>query len=366
MKLHISTSSEIEKSCWKAAKIFFFMVIVGTMINATIPAVSRIGKTGPRTLLAGTIRAVRTESLSVGFHTKVARVLVREGQAVKAGDPIAELDSPELRLELESAERRLQLLRLRASQGARSSASEYSREQAAAADRLVESIQRRLNEYSVADYETSHLAAQEHTRKVAALVENRLATGVELDVARRTELNELRNLQMARQTLSRLTEDLDSARAQQRMARIASSGPDSETRQIQDLELEQAQQDYGVLKSRLEQLHVVAPIDGVVIGGLARDQETIFAGSPVARIASLSELEVEVPVSATIAKSVVPGTRVDVRLPSDPPLTVRGTVMYAALATDVRSGGHVLRVGIPGAASYSAFVGMEATVDVSH
>ena len=366
MNIPANTTSPAEAIGWRVAKCFFFIVIVATMINAWAPAVSRSAPPGSRTVISGVIRASRTESLSVDFPASVVKVACQEGAMVKAGDLIMELASPELATQLESAKRRLQLAQLRASVSSHSSNAEFSKEQATSADRSVESVRRRLAEYSTAEQEASYASAQAHAKKVAALVERQLATEEELQTARISEQNELRSLQMARQTVSRLKEDLESALSQQRLARLSSGGPDEETRLIKDLELEQARHEYQLAEARSARLRVVAPFDGVVLSGLARPAGNLHSGYALARIADVSNLELEAQVASNIAKSLAVGASVEVRLPSDPPQMVTGNVMSSALAADGTSGGFILRVGIPRSESYRALLGMEGTVGIPH
>jgi multidrug efflux pump subunit AcrA (membrane-fusion protein) len=368
MRVRLTTNRDVEAWAWKTAKIFVFAVIAVTVINSTLP-ITRSGGSGAgtRTLVPGVIRTGRTEVISVGFPARVLRTFCQEGDLVKPGDVIAELESPEVLAELESAGRRLQLAQLRASLSSNASSSEYSIEQSAATDRLVDTIRRRLAEYSTSEQEAAYARAATHSKQVAALVERHLATAEELDIARRAEANEMHSLQMARLTASRLKEDLASAIGQQRLVRLGTNRREPETRRrIYAIELEQARRDYDAAKGRVGQLRVAAPIGGVVLSGLAVAQDRFLAGTPIARIADLSRFEVDVRVPASVAKSLVPGTRVEVRLPSDPPHTVTGTVMSSTLAADVRNGGYDLRVGIPSSESHRALVGLEATVDISH
>ncbi len=366
MKLRVRTTGQIEPLCWDVAKGFFFLVLVVTAINASLPAGSFSGPAGARTLLPGIIRPYKSVVLSVDFPARVVRVACQEGAVVRTGDLIAELESPEVESQLESAERRLRMAELRASLASGGNASEYETEQAAATNRMVESIRRRLATFTTAEQEETHARAKARSARVSALAARQLATAEEVDAARRAEQYELRTLEAAQATVARLAEDLEAALSQQKLVRLGATGKDPRVQRINELELEQARRDFELANARKAQLRVVAPAGGAILGGLVRAEDQTAPGQILAHIGDITRFEVEIQVAAAIAKTLRPGLPMSVRLPTDPPLTVAGTVKNSIPAADVRYGGYVVRIDVPNPGSFRDLVGMEVTVDIPH
>lgn len=240
---------------------------------------------------------------------KVVKVLVREGQSVKSGDLLAEIE-PET-VESEVARREAELDSLRGSaaavaQGARpEELSAAEAELRATREELALAESRALREQKLAERGVSAPAAADEAKRA-------------LGVARaRVEASEARvRLAKAGGRKSEVT----SANARVRAAKAAVS---------------QAKQELG--KTRL-----LAPIDGVVLSrridpGDVIAGSTAGVGAPVFEIADVSNVELQMEVEEVDSSRLVPGLAVRVTPPGRPETLGSGTVSRVGAQLQRRS-----------------------------
>ncbi len=211
------------------------------------------------------------ESSEVGFQLagRIRRVLVEEGQVVRQGQLLAELDPTDYRLGAEIAEGEAAAARAMAEK-ARAGARRQELEQARAAYEQAEDEYRRMKLL----FERKSLAPNDF-KKIET------------------------HWQVARQ---RYEEALEGARREDREAAEARA--------------RQAEANARLNRKRVEDTHLRAPIAGVVARRLADPGEMIAAGMPVAALMKLHPARVRVGVPEAEIGKVKIGQTARVRIPS--------------------------------------------------
>ncbi len=70
--------------------------------------------------------------------------------------------------------------------------------------------------------------------------------------------------------------------------------------------------------------------------------------------------------AANIARSLVPGSPVMVRVPTDPPKRVPGNITFITAAPDPVKQAYVVKVTIPNPAPDTVIAGLEGAIEISH
>jgi multidrug efflux pump subunit AcrA (membrane-fusion protein) len=94
--------------------------------------------------------------------------------------------------------------------------------------------------------------------------------------------------------------------------------------------------------------------------------ERVTAGAVLFQIGDLSELSVEVPVGAQIARKIHRGEKVLVRLPMDPPRQVEAPVSSVLLTPGEDGQSYVVRILIPNPDTNVILAGLEGEVVFRH
>jgi len=210
------------------------------------------GDTG-RTELSGTVEA-REVDLAFQVGGRIARLLVDEGGAVQAGQPIATLDASDYELALRAATAQM----------------EAARAALAALQAGARTQELRVAEAQLAKTQADLDYARVEFERIANLVSKKLAPQDQLDQARQHQNVALAGVDQARQNLALLREgprreELDQAAATLRARQAA-------------VETAQRQLDYTEAHS---------PVAGVVAVRLVEVGEIVGSGKPVLRIAEL-------------------------------------------------------------------------------
>lgn len=254
----------------------------------------RLGQTREVLATSGTIEATEVPVASE-VAGKVLAVLVEEGQEVKAGDLLVQLDDEALRLQLAQAEGALKLAQARlaeAQAGPRSAqvrqAEELARQAAAALD-----------------------GAQKNYEVVKQLFDQGVVPKVQMDSA---------------------ATQLEAARAQAEAAQaqldLVRQGATPE--QVQQLEaaVDQAEAAVNLAKFNLERANVKAPVSGVVVRRLVEPGALVAPGAPLITLANLNDLWLRVYVPEDQLNLVKLGMPVEVKVDSFPNRKFRAQVSY--------------------------------------
>jgi HlyD family secretion protein len=313
---------------------------------------------GPRPLRAsGTIEAT-TVDVSFQIGGRVAEILAREGEGVKAGTVLARLSSEELEA------------RVRQIQAARDGVSGQIRQQEAAlalrtgvvenhleqargqADAVRTALSRlntgsrpeeiRLAEAEVAQAEAALAPRQLEYRRAGQMLDGGLISQQQFDAARAASQAAEAALAAARQRLALVREgprreDIAEGEARLRSADAGVAAAETGRKEI-DVEragLETLRARYreigaqlDVAKSQLGYTAVRAPIDGVVLTRNMENGEVANPGTPVATLADLDNLWMNLYVPEMEIGRLKLGRPVGIRVDAFPDERFKGTVSF--------------------------------------
>jgi multidrug resistance efflux pump len=119
-------------------------------------------------------------------------------------------------------------------------------------------------------------------------------------------------------------------------------------------------------EQRVAEQQVTAKQAGTVLHLGVRPGEYVLAGVRLLKIADLSRLAVEVPVSAAIAKHIRSGDPVVVRLPTDPPARVEAVISSVTLVPDEVQRTYLVKVVIPNPKAGAVLAGLDGAVEFPH
>lgn len=246
--------------------------------------------------LSGTVEA-REIDLAFQVGGRIARLLADEGDPVKAGQLVAELDVRDYQLALGNATAQMESAR---------------------AALAVLQAGTRVQELRVAEAQLARAQADlDYARiefkRVTDLVSRKLAPEDQLDQSRQRQNVALAGVEQARQTLALLREgprreDIDRAAAELRARQAA-------------VETAQQQLDYTRLSS---------PVDGVVSVRLAEAGEVVSPGKPVLRIAELGRPWVRTYLNEADLPRVRLGQPAEVRVDGLPGTVLNGRLAFIA------------------------------------
>lgn len=252
-----------------------FWIISGAMVVAIVVSfIARVEvtATGPGILRPRTgVRLLITQTAGV-----VTEVFSRSGQFVHAQRPIVQLESAPLRAEMLAAEGRIQMLR--------SDADRFGRGQAAYTLQQRNSIERRI---TLLNAQVASLDETIAVRKRKYDSDRALAASGLVSQTALAESGEL--VELARRERGQLEQLL--SQASQELAAVAFES--DRARAAKEDELRAAVAHRDSLAFSLQQLTVVAPIDGYVEAMLVRAGDVLQNGSSVGKlIPSAPEMQV--------------------------------------------------------------------------
>ena len=367
MKVRIVNDNTIDALSWTVVKVFVALVAFSLVLPPVSRGWSKRYESGLKTVLPARIRAAQINTLSLEFTANAVSVRVKPGDQVAAGQLLAEFESAEVSQMLERAELRIVVAKER-TKPVKKQQSPLLDEQYRGAILARDAAKARLNNYSLEASESAYARAKSEVANLAKLVAKQLATAQDLETARQQEAMELRNLRAARENLSRLKQEDDSADSQLRMARIqrderpAFESSSSSAR----LDYEDAQLALKAAREKIASLQVRAPRAGTVLQVSVEAGARVMGGMPLFQVADLSTLIVEVPVTGKMAQEIERGSKVKVALPTDPPMEMNAKVSEVLLVPDQLQQSHVVRIVVPNPAPATILVGMEGVVEFSH
>jgi len=255
----------------------------------------------PATVAAsGTVEGAETIDLAFQVSGRAARVLVEEGQRVRRGELLAELDGADYRFGLDAAE-------------AQSAAARANLDKARAGVRAEELEQARAA-YARADDEYQRYRQLYERHSMAA------ADFAKVEAAWRA------------------------ARAQLEMAE---RGAREEDRRAAEAAANQAQAQVEVNRKRVADTRLVSPIDGVVARRGIDPGEMAGAGIPVFSIVALDPARVRVGIPESDVGEVRRGQQAVVVIPSLGNSEFKGTVEAVGVAADPNSRTFSAKIAVP-------------------
>ena len=367
MKLRIKSESKFELACWAVVKTFVLVVVLSLVVDPVTRSWSKSTESNLKTVLPAQIKALKGSSISLGFPAGVVKVYVTPGTKVVAGQILAELESREITEAVAMAKMRLEVAEQGASQTLSAAQRKLFNEQMDAASKHRDSSHARLKNYTVDAAEQTLAQAHKDAQRIGQLVQQQLATGAELENARKQEALEQRNLLATKENWLRLKQEADAADGQIRMLKVQTesspAGPDRAAAQLNRQEAEIA------LRQALERqasLRVVAPQSGVVLQVNVEEGIMAAAWTPLFQIADLERLEVSVPISSRMAQAIKPGMVVNVVLPMEPPVRIGAKVSEVAFVANQNSQSHMVKILVRNPTGDTALAGQEGTVEFPH
>jgi HlyD family secretion protein len=257
-------------------------------------------------VLIGTVDANQV-IVSSKVAGRIERLLVDEGQSVKQGELIAQIDNQDLAAEADSARATLAGLRSQVRQSGETYASTHGE-----TDAQVKNAAAALQ---AAQASLEEIQANEHqqaldTKRVVALAEQGVASQQDRDRAEQTlAANQARvranqeQVIAARATLNTMQARINQAAAAQSNIAATRGQMDSANAKLVESEV------------RIGYTRVVAPVNGTVSVRAAREGEVVSVGTPIITIVDLTQTWVYAAIPETQAQAVKLGDTLDVRMP---------------------------------------------------
>jgi len=273
--------------------------------------------------LIGTVDANQV-IVSANIQGRIEKLLVDEGTDVKAGDPVAVIDSRELTAEKEAAEATLASLRskLAQSQSMLQSTSGTTTSAVANTQAMVLSTTAQLAE-AQANLERQKL----DTKRAMDLADQGVASAQSRDLAVASLKQAQAQVDSFQKQVDAAQAQLKSAQAQTHQATAAQSDVASARSQAVNAQAQIAQ-----IEARLGYTRVFAPVSGTVSVRAAREGEVVSPSQPIVTIVDYSDTWVRAAMPETYNDRVAVGDTLPVVLPSGDKAT--GKVIFKGVEAD--------------------------------
>ena len=281
--------------------------------------------TGPSRglVLIGTVDANQV-IVSANIQGRIEKLLVDEGTDVKAGDPIAVIDSSELTAEKQAAEATLASLRskLAQSQSMMQSTSGTTTSAVANAQAMVQSTSAQLAE-AQANLERQKL----DTKRAIDLTDQGVASAQSRDLA-------VASLKQAQAQVDSLQKQVDAAQAQLKSAQAATHQATAAQSDVASAraQAQSAQAQIAQIEARLGYTRVYAPVTGTVSVRAAREGEVVGPGQPIVTIVDYNDTWVRAAIPETYNDRVAVGDTLPIILPSGD--KTNGKLIFKAVEAD--------------------------------
>ncbi len=274
-------------------------------------------------VLIGTVDANQV-IVSPRVQGRIEKLLVDEGSEVKAGDPIAVLDSAEITAEKQAAEATLASLRSRVAQSrstlqstAGTTSSDVQNAQA-----MIQSYTAQLRE-AEATLEVQKL----DTQRTVDLAKQGVASTQQRDQAVAALKQAQARVQSLQEQISAAQAQLKAAQARINQAQAAKSDVAASQAQAASAEAQIAQ-----IEARLGYTRVFAPVTGTVSVRAAREGEVVSPGQAIVTIVDFGDTWVRAALPETYNDKVAIGDTLPVILPSG--ARTSGKVIFKAVEGD--------------------------------
>jgi len=254
----------------------------------------------PRTFV-GTIRPIRRSLVGSAAAGRVEEYLINEGDAVKAGQPIAQLRRGVIQAELDAAKGQLAVRQAELGEMEKSHQEE------------VEQAQARLN----------------HAQALLAFRQGKLERSKALGASIARELYE-EDSSLAAQAAA-------SVREAQAALRLLTQGARQMKTEQARAWVEAQRAEVQRLQEQFDRHTMYAPFDGFVTAEHTEVGQWVMQGDPVAEIVELSVVDVEIAIVEDYIVNVHPGLEGRVEIPALPGQPLRGVVAIVNPQADARA-----------------------------
>lgn len=347
---------------------------MGVPVDTAMVQVGSIEDTIPVT---GDIKALDTVSLSSKVPGKVVAVTVREGDPVRRGQVVVQLDRTDAEANLRQALAGLESAQARLSQARTNAAvtdvqSDAAIRQAQAGLTAAEanlqkvrtgarSQERLIAESGVATAKANLDNAQANLRRYKRLYEQGAVAQAQLDVAQTQYEVALAQYNSAKQNLSLVeegarTEDVRAAETQVTQARetlrTARANAGQNALRQEDIKsakagVSQASAQVAIAEEQLNDTVIRSSTDGIVSSRMTEPGQTVSPGIPLMEVVNVGTVFFLADVSETVLAKVRPGQTVSVRVDAYPSESFIGKVqkIYPSATTTTRNFG--VRIHVP-------------------
>jgi multidrug resistance efflux pump len=274
-------------------------------------------------VLIGTVDANQV-IVSSKVAGRVERLLVDEGQSVKQGELIAQIDNQDLIAERDSARATLVGMRSQVRQSSESYASTHG-ETDAQVNNAAAALQ--AAQASLEESEANERQQALDAKRVVSLAEEGVASQQDRDRAEQTLAADQARVRANRQQVIAARATLNTMQARINQAAAARSNiaategqKDSANAKLTEAEV------------RLGYTRIVAPVDGIISVRAAREGEVVSVGTPIVTIVDLTQTWVYAAIPETQAQAVKLGDSLDVRMPGGE--RVAGKIIAKAAEAD--------------------------------
>jgi HlyD family secretion protein len=316
---------------WKWIIIAVVVVCIGAAVYASTTSAQLVDTARVRrgTVSAfveerATTRLPRTYRITMPIAGRILPIQLEAGDAVKAGEVVAQVELADLDTAVEVAEARVERLQARIVENNDTRIEESTIQEL---DAVLESVNRSV-EASQAQTEASKARETyritDHQRKRTAF-EDQAATRKELDEAELAEIESRVDYRADVLTLRALEAIRDASRIWPLQVRQWIEKKQL-TEAVLKHELSEAEAALDQARRDRDRARVLSPVDGIVMRRAVSNMRMLPAGELLLEIGRLEDLEIEVEVLSQEAVDVAPGDPVEIIVPTVRHEALRGTV----------------------------------------
>lgn len=302
----------------------------------------------------GSLAAERTQSLSFAISGQVVEVLVQEGQQVTEGQVLARLDDDDLQLSVKQAEAALRSAEASLEKVKKGPSEEDLAAARAAVDAARANLQKLQKGPSASDLELAKLSIDQAKNTLWGAQGNRdaikgspMAGGGQLAQAEAQVANAELAVKIAEINYAKLIEPADAAaiaaarsqltQAESSLARLEAQ-PTAEDIRVAEAQVEQAQVNVEVARSRLDNATLTAPMTGQLASWRLHVGDMAAPGTPIGTIIDTTRYHIDVSIDETDIRQIQEGSTVRVELDAFPGEQLIGEVTSVSLVGDATQG----------------------------
>jgi multidrug resistance efflux pump len=258
-------------------------------------------------VLIGTVDANQV-IVSSKVAGRIERLLVDEGQSVKQGELIAQIDNEDLIAERDSARATLVGFRSQVRQTSQTYASTHGETDAQVANAAATLLAAKA---SLEESEANEHQQALDTKRIVALAEQGVASQQDRDRAEQTLAANRARVRANRQQVVAGQATLNTMQARIYQAAAAHSNIAATQGQMESANAKLAEAEVRIGYTR-----VVAPVSGTISVRAAREGEVVNVGTPIVTVVDLTQTWVYAAVPETQAQAVKLGDTLEVRMPA--------------------------------------------------
>lgn len=318
------------------------LAVIGATVWFLLP---RSAALNGRIQASGTIEATQV-AVAPKIAGRVIKIAVREGDLVRSGQVMAELDRSEVDAQLAQARAAVAAARTRPAQAdaavalARASVDaqlRQARAQVEAASAALEAGKAGLRaaDANLQASETNRARAESDLQRLESLYRDGAVSAQQIDTARSTvqAAQAQRDAARAQRDAVQIQVGAAAAGLEQAWAALAVAEANRQTVAIREQDAVASRAQLAQAQAALQQAEILsgytiltAPLSGVVVAKHVEVGDLVGVGAPVVTVADLSQPYLRVFISATDLGRVTLGQSVEVRVDAFPGRVFRGTV----------------------------------------